>query len=190
MAFGIIEAEGNMYGGLCITLNPPPSSSVSPLVAGYRWLARWHGILLSKKQEPAICPRLCEKLFFPVRQADVCARKLLLHRRTRLLPCRQRLLSSSADIWDGDWAWNERTERDVCFFFSSPISVNLLINMGRTKVFKTATTEIKVLCLTASCSFFFFFFCCCFHLGETKRGPIWKNYSDLDINNAPPVVKQ
>ena len=58
-----------------------------------------------------------------------------------------------------------------CFvFFSSPISVNLLINMGRTKVFKTATTEIKVLCLTASCSFLFFFFFL-FPLRGNKKWP-------------------
>lgn len=48
------------------------------------------------------------------------------------------------------------------FFFSSLISINLLINMGRTKVLKAATTEIKVLCLTV-------FFFVCFHLGETKK---------------------
>lgn len=45
---------------VCITLNPP--LSLSRPVTGYRWLARWHGISLSR-QEPAICLRFREKLF-------------------------------------------------------------------------------------------------------------------------------
>lgn len=74
MAFGIIETEAKcacqpVYA--CFTLNPLPPPPPC-LVTSYRWLARWHGVLLSK-QEPTICLCLFEKLFFPVRRAYVRA---------------------------------------------------------------------------------------------------------------------
>lgn len=76
-------------------------------------------------------PPLLGKAVFPVRQAYVCAKKLLLHRWTRLLYCCQRLLSSSADIWDGDCA---KLKDGAKFFF--PVFINLADQYGMNKVSK------------------------------------------------------
>lgn len=60
MASGIIENKYVCWPVFaCITLSNP---TFSQLVSSYRWLARWHGILLSK-QKPAICHHIWEKLF-------------------------------------------------------------------------------------------------------------------------------
>lgn len=52
----------------CITLNPPLSVSLFRPVSGYRWPARWHGILLSKTGASHM-PPFPWKAVFPVRQA-------------------------------------------------------------------------------------------------------------------------
>lgn len=153
-----------MYVGLCITLNPPRlllSLRRSPATGGQQGDT---ASCRSKKQEPAICPLPAKSCFSLLGKhmsvpksccyigglvyflvLSVCS----LHPRTS---------------GDGDRGRNERTERDVFFFFfSSLISINLLINMGRTKVLKAATTEIKVLCLTV------FFFCLFPLRGDKKK---------------------
>ena len=117
MAFGIIE-EGNMYVGLCIHLKSPLPLSAVP-AAGHRLqVASKVTRHLVVETGAGHMLRLLWKAVFPVRQAYVRAKSCCYIGWTRLLYCCQRLLSSSADIWDGDCA----KLKDGAKFASSLIS--------------------------------------------------------------------
>lgn len=126
MAFGIIEREICLSACVCVYHLKSPSR----LVTGYRWLARWHGILLSE-QEPAICLRSCEKLF------SLLGEHMSVPKVAATLVDSFTLLLSAFALFIrrhlGRWLCKIKGRSNVLFF---PIFINLADRYGIKKVLK------------------------------------------------------